>query len=85
MGGSASNTAPDTKGEIEMAQVKLQFGGEVKGVTGYVDGKKLTLEVDLSKEFGDSKSGKTVVIASTSGTVRLDGGLMIGLNVNKKK
>jgi len=68
-----------------MAQVKLQFGGDVKNVTGYVDGKKLVLEIDLSKDFGPSKSGKTQVVATTGPGARIDGGILIGLNVNRKQ
>jgi hypothetical protein len=34
-----------------------------------VEGHKLTITVDLSKEFGPSASGKTIIIASTEGSV----------------
>jgi len=52
-----------------------------------VDGDKLTIEVDLSKDFGDSKSGKTTVIASTLGNVDIEGhdGKKLGLNIYKSK
>ena len=52
-----------------------------------VDGNKLTIEVDLSKDFGDSKSGKTTVIASTLGNVDIEGhdGVKMGLNIYKSK
>lgn len=49
----------------------------------------LRIEIDLSKEFGESKSGKTKVIASTLGFVNLAGvgkpDILVGVNVNKKK
>jgi len=45
--------------------------------------KKITIEIDASKEFGLSKSGKTISIASTRGNVKLDGGLVLGLNLYK--
>jgi len=32
-----------------------------------IEGNKLTITIDLEKEFGPSKSGKTIVIASTEG------------------
>jgi len=49
-----------------------------------VDNEILTIEVDLSKEFGPSKSGKTIVIASTKGNKEVeDTGCYIGLNVYK--
>ncbi len=68
-----------------MAKETVKFGPEVKGVTGSIDGKILTLNVDLSQNHGDSKSGKTTVIATTAGTARLGGGVMLGLNVNLSK
>jgi hypothetical protein len=46
----------------------------------------LTIKVDLSKEFGKSASGKTVIIASTEGNVSIEGAedKKVGLNVYKK-
>ena len=48
-----------------------------------VDGNKLTIVVDLTKEFGPSKSGKTIMIASTQGNQAVQPGVMVGLNVYK--
>jgi len=50
-------------------------------------GKKLTIEVDLSKKGTPSKSGKTLVIASTNGNQRIDGegNIIVGLNVYTPK
>jgi hypothetical protein len=52
-----------------------------------VTGTTLTITVDLSKNFGPSKSGKTVVIASTLGNkdVPENLGMKIGLNIYKAK
>ena len=46
---------------------------------------KLTIEIDLSKELGPSKSGKTILIASTEGNASVPGAesVKIGLNVYK--
>ena len=45
---------------------------------------KLVIEIDLTKEFGLSKSGKTVTIASTKGNQKIEGtDAVIGLNVYK--
>jgi hypothetical protein len=45
---------------------------------------KLILEIDLTKEFGPSKSGKTITVASTRGNQKIDGtDAVIGLNVYK--
>jgi hypothetical protein len=45
---------------------------------------KLIIEIDLTKEFGLSKSGKTITIASTRGNQKIEGtDVVIGLNVYK--
>jgi len=57
----------------------------MKNVTTAVKGNKLVIEVDLSKNFGPSKSGKTVIIASTEGNQKVDGAdAILGLNIYKK-
>jgi hypothetical protein len=51
-----------------------------------VKGKNLVITVDMTKDFGRSGSGKTVVIASTKGfkNVAANGhSAMINLNVNR--
>lgn len=48
-----------------------------------VEGDKLTLTIDLSKSFGNSKSGKTIIIASTQGNQQVAPGVMVGLNIYK--
>ena len=46
----------------------------------------ITITVDLSKEFGPSSSGKTIIVASTEGNVTVpDREEKIGLNVYRKK
>ena len=52
-----------------------------------VEGKILTIKVDLSKEFGPSSSGKTIIISSSEGnqSVPDTDNIKIGLNVYKKK
>jgi hypothetical protein len=46
----------------------------------------LTITVDLSKEFGPSSSGKTIIIASTEGNVAVPNrDEKVGLNVYRKK
>jgi len=50
-----------------------------------VEGNILTIKVDLSKEFGPSSSGKTIIIASTEGNVNVaDREEKIGLNIYRK-
>ena len=57
----------------------------MKNVEMKVDGDILTITVDLTKEFGPSASGKTIIIASTQGNVSvLDREEKIGLNVYRK-
>ena len=58
----------------------------MKNVQMAVDGNILTIKVDLSKEFGPSASGKTIIIASTEGNISVpDRAEKVGLNVYRKK
>ncbi|TFG60605.1 MAG: hypothetical protein E4H32_08385 [Nitrospirales bacterium] len=58
----------------------------MKNVELTVDGTMLTNKIDLSKEFGPSSSGKTIIIASTEGNISIpDREEKIGLNIYKKK
>jgi hypothetical protein len=58
----------------------------MKNVEMKLDGNILTIKVDLTKEFGLSGSGKTIIIASTEGNVSIEGAeeKKIGLNIYKK-
>jgi hypothetical protein len=58
----------------------------MKNVEMTVVGNLLTIKVDLSKEFGPSASGKTIIIASTEGNVTIPERVeKVGLNVYRKK
>ncbi len=58
----------------------------MKNVEMTVEGNILTIKVDLSKEFGPSSSGKTIIIASTEGNIAVPGrDEKVGLNVYRKK
>jgi hypothetical protein len=59
----------------------------MKNVEMKVEGDRLVITVDLSKEFGESKSGKSITIASTDGNVSVPGReeIKIGVNVYRKK
>jgi hypothetical protein len=59
----------------------------MKNVEMKVDGNILTIKVDLSKDFGPSSSGKTIIIASTEGNQSIPDreDAKIGLNIYKKK
>ncbi len=59
----------------------------MKNVEMSVEGNILTIKVDLTKDFGPSASGKTIIIASSEGNQSIPGkeALKIGLNVYKKK
>jgi hypothetical protein len=60
---------------------------DMKNVKMTVDKKILTITIDLAKDFGPSKSGKTIVVASTLGnqSVPDNESLKIGVNVYKPK
>ena len=66
------------------------FGAHMKNVDMKVEGDTLVIKVDLTKEFGPSSSGKTIIVCSTEGNQSIDyekagkGGYKIGLNVYRK-
>lgn len=56
----------------------------MQNVNVKVDGKGImTITVDTKKEFGLSKSGKTISIGSTQGNSEVEDGIFLGLNVYK--
>jgi len=59
----------------------------LKNVDMTVEGSTLVIKIDLNKEFGLSSSGKSIIIASTEGSMSLpdNSEVKIGLNVYKKK
>jgi hypothetical protein len=58
----------------------------MKNVQMAVAGNILTITVDLTKEFGPSSSGKTIIIASTEGNIAVpEREEKIGLNVYRRK
>ena len=64
----------------------MKVGYPMKNVEMTVDQGILTIKVDLSKEFGPSSSGKTIIIATTEGNVSIpDREEKVGLNVYRKK
>jgi len=57
----------------------------MKNIEMKVEGTTLTIKVDLAKEYGQSSSGKSVIIASTEGNVSVpEREEKIGLNVYRK-
>ncbi|PLX25972.1 MAG: hypothetical protein C0600_11455 [Ignavibacteria bacterium] len=58
----------------------------MKNVEMKLDGNVLTITVDLSKDYGLSSSGKSVIIASTEGNQSVEGKeeVKIGLNIYRK-
>lgn len=59
----------------------------MKNIEMSKEGTFLVIKVDLSKDFGESKSGKSITIASTEGNISVPGDddIKIGLNIYKKK
>jgi len=54
----------------------------MKNVEMLVEGEILIIKVDLKKDHGQSKSGKTIIVASTEGNANVPGRKeKIGLNV----
>lgn len=59
----------------------------MKNVKMVVEGNTLKIEVNLAESQGPSASGKTDIIATTSGNVAVPGReeVQIGLNIYKKR
>jgi len=54
----------------------------MKNVEMVVEGDTLIIRIDLTRDFGPSRSGKTVIVASTEGNISVpDRDEKIGLNV----
>jgi hypothetical protein len=57
----------------------------VQNIKATVTGSTLTIVIDLSQTQGASKSGKSIIIATTSGNQAIAPGVMLGLNCYKKQ
>ncbi|MBT8506961.1 hypothetical protein AZH53_00765 [Methanomicrobiaceae archaeon CYW5] len=59
----------------------------MKNIEMKLEGTILTMKIDISKDFGPSKSGKSITIASTEGNIAVPGAeeVKVGLNVYKSK
>ncbi len=59
----------------------------MKNIEMKLEGTILTMKVDIAKDFGPSKSGKSITVASTEGNISIPGAedVKIGLNVYKSK
>lgn len=59
----------------------------MKNVEMKLEGKNLVITVDITRDFGESKSGKSITIASTEGNVSIPehDDIKIGLNIYRKK
>jgi hypothetical protein len=71
----------------EAAISRRARGNAMKNVEMSLEGNVLIIKVDLTKEFGPSSSGKTIIISSTEGNVSVPGReeVKLGLNVYKKR
>lgn len=54
----------------------------VKNVRTRIEGNTLTITIDLSKSFGESGSGKSIIIATTAGNMTVPGTEDIKLGLN---
>lgn len=53
-----------------------------QNIAAKVEGNILTLTIDLSKRLGPSASGKTIVVATSSGNQKIEGGNGVILGIN---
>ena len=56
----------------------------MKNIEIVTQGTTLTLTIDLSKSQGPSKSGKSIVIATTGGNKEIAPGIYMGVNIYRK-
>jgi len=56
----------------------------MKNIDLETKGNILTIKIDLSKTFGPSKTGKTLIIASTEGNQAIAPNVYLGINAYKK-
>lgn len=84
---NGSPRAPSKKRNTEIADgagPKALAGA--KNVELTLDGDTLKIDIDLTKDFGPSKSGKTIIVASTSGNKKIPGREeRIGLTVYRQE
>ena len=59
----------------------------MKNVEMKMEDNIMIIKVDLTKDFGPSASGKTIIIATTEGNISIPDkeNIKIGLNIYKKK
>lgn len=56
----------------------------MKNIIIKTEGTMLGLTIDLSKTQGPSKSGKSIVIATTGGNKEIAPGIYMGVNIYRK-
>jgi len=57
----------------------------MKNIDMKVEGNILTIKIDLSKDYGKSSTGKSIIIASTEGNQSVpESDAKIGVNVYRK-
>jgi formylmethanofuran dehydrogenase subunit C len=59
----------------------------MKNLDMSMNGNTLTIKINIKEEFGESKSGKSVVIATSGGNIPVPGNpdIKLGLNCYKSK
>ena len=67
-----------------MARSTTQAQNVGKGITVTTEGDDVVIRFNATGNYGPSKSGKTQVIATTSGNVTLPNGVVIGVNAYRK-
>jgi len=72
--------------KVRLHKIESCGGLSMKNCEMKLNGNILTITVDISKEFGISSSGKSIIIGSTEGNVSIPEkeDIKIGLNVYRK-
>ena len=57
----------------------------MKNIEYSITGNILTITIDISKRFGASSTGKSIIIASSEGNQQVAPGVAMGVNVYTKE
>ena len=66
----------------QQSNIKINKETTMDNVQIEVNDNKAVITIDLSKDFGPSKSGKTIVVATTRGNVPIPGAETVRIGIN---
>ncbi len=67
---------------FKVSQLNKSEVTQMQNIETSIEGNILTLKIDLSKRIGPSSSGKTIIVATTSGNTPVMGNKDIKMGIN---